>query len=101
MDTTADLAALTASYDEAVAAIGRAAADAHAQVDGESSSLRAFVAQEGTRPPLIPVPVDEPPPYVPPPAAANANALIPDTPLVDAPIANSSLAFDDAPLWQS
>jgi hypothetical protein len=32
---------------------------------------------------------------------ANANALIPDTPLVDIPTPPSSSAFDDAPLWQS
>ena len=65
--------------------------------------------QPAGRPPLIAdVPVDEPPPYVPPPVAPSANALIPDTPLVDAAspsrrrAALAELTFDDdAPLWQS
>ena len=43
-------------------------------------------------------PIDEPPPYIPPPSAPSVHALIPDTPLVESPTA----AFDDdAPLWQS
>ena len=74
---------------------------AHAQIDGD---LHALVELGGppARPPLIPgVPVEEPPPYVPPPSVTAHNALIPDTPLLDSPLSNSSLAFDDAPLWQS
>jgi hypothetical protein len=102
-DATAHLNALASAYDAAVAEIGRAAQSAHAQIDGDLSALQQLAGSANTRPPLIPnVPIDEPPPYVPPPPSAQShNALIPDTPLVDSPLSNSSLAFDDAPLWQS
>ena len=102
VDTMPHLEALAASLEEAKAAVVRAAGAAHAQIDGDLEALRQFTAAPA-RPPLIPgVPIEEPPPYVPPaPSADSHNALIPDTPLVDSPLSNSSLAFDDAPLWQS
>jgi hypothetical protein len=50
---------------------------------------------------LADVPIDDIPPYVPPPSFGAENALIPDTPLIDGSLANASLAFDDAPLWQN
>jgi hypothetical protein len=93
-------AALAQQFETALAEISATANAARASLDGEVAALQAQaqpVAAE--RPPLIPnVPVDEPPPYVPPPPTPSARALIPDTPLVEAPAA----AFDDdAPLWQS
>jgi hypothetical protein len=102
-DAAAHFAALRSSYDDAIAEVGRVAKAAHAQIDGDLASLQSVAAPVATRPPLIAnVPIDEPPPYVPPPPSAlSHNALIPDTPLVDSPLSNSSLAFDDAPLWQS
>jgi hypothetical protein len=102
-DATAHLGALTAAYDDAIAEIGRAAQAAHAQIDGDFAAIASIAGPSASRPPLIPnVPIDEPPPYIPPPPSSlSHNALIPDTPLVDSPLSNSSLAFDDAPLWQS
>jgi hypothetical protein len=101
MEFAAHLEELAQSYEAALAQIATAAQAAHARIDGD---LEALAQLSGTgRPALIrDVPIDEPPPYVPPPSAAAPNALIPDTPLVDAPAAGaSSIAFDDAPLWQS
>jgi len=101
MDATVHLAALASAYTAALEEIAQAAQNAHAQIDGD---LQALVELGGppSRPPLIAgVPVEEPPPYVPPPSVPARNALIPDTPLVDSPLSSSSLAFDDAPLWQS
>jgi len=103
MEATQHFDALASSYEEAKAELGRAAQAAHAQIDGDLEALKHLSGPTGARPPLIPgVPFDEPPPYIPPaPSAQSHNALIPDTPLVDSPLSNSSLAFDDAPLWQS
>lgn len=97
---TDHLNALQAKLDQALAAVTASAAAARQVLEGDIQALHALEPQQG-RPPLIPdVPVDEPPPYVPPPSAPAANALIPDTPLVDGAV--SSLAFDDdAPLWQN
>ena len=102
MDSMPHLEALAAGLNEAKAAVAQAAQAAHAQIDGDLETLERLT-RPAERPPLIPgVPVDVPPPYVPPaPSAETSNALIPDTPLVDSPLSNSSLAFDDAPLWQS
>jgi hypothetical protein len=92
--------ALRAALDAALGEITQAADAARAVIDGDIQTLHEMTAVAG-RPPLIAdVPVDEPPPYVPPPMAPSAHALIPDTPLVDSP--GSASAFDDdAPLWQS
>ncbi len=102
MDAMPHLEALAAGLNEAKSGISRAAQAAHAQIDGDLEALQQLTSPPA-RPPLIPgVPIDEIPPYIPPAPSADAgNALIPDTPLVDAPLSNSSLAFDDAPLWQS
>ena len=91
--------ALQAKLDAALAEIGQSADSARAVIDGDIEALHELGSAAG-RPPLIAdVPVDEPPPYVPPPVAPSVHALIPDTPLVDSPV---SAAFDDdAPLWQS
>jgi hypothetical protein len=92
-------AALRAQLDAALSEISAAANESRATIDGDIDALHAL-GQSAGRPPLIAdVPVDEPPPYMPPPMSSSANALIPDTPLVDMPAA---AAFDDdAPLWQS
>jgi hypothetical protein len=97
---TDHLGALQAQLDAALAEVSSSATAARAVLEGDLEALHAMEPQGG-RPPLIAdVPVDEPPPYVPPPSAPAANALIPDTPLVDG--ASSTLAFDDdAPLWQN
>ena len=91
--------ALAQQLQAALAEVTAAANAARASLDGDVAALQALaqpVAAE--RPPLIPnVPVDEPPPYVPPPPTPSARALVPDTPLVEAPAAFD----DDAPLWQS
>ena len=50
---------------------------------------------------LADVPIDDIPAYIPPPSLGAEHALIPDTPLIDGSLANASLAFDDAPLWQN
>lgn len=102
MDAMPHLEALAASLNQAKDVVARGAQAAHAQIDGNLEALHAFTAPP-SRPPLIPgIPIEEPPPYVPPaPNGDSHHALIPDTPLVDAPLSNSSLAFDDAPLWQS
>ncbi len=92
--------ALRQQFDAALAEIGKAAGNSRATIDGDIEALHKF-GQPGGRPPLIAdVPVDEPPPYVPPPVAPSLHALIPDTPLVDAPGAGTPFV-DDAPLWQS
>jgi hypothetical protein len=102
VDGTAHLEALATAYQTALDDVTRAAQAAHAQVDGDLEALAQYGGMSSSRPPLIAnVPIDEPPPYVPPPPTQSHNALIPDTPLVDSPLSNSSLAFDDAPLWQS
>jgi hypothetical protein len=90
--------ALKEQLDAALAEIGKSADTSRAVIDGDIEALHELGQSVG-RPPLIAdVPFDEPPPYVPPPSAPSVHALIPDTPLVDAPLA----AFDDdAPLWQS
>jgi hypothetical protein len=92
-------AALQQQLDAALSAISSAAQESRAAIDGDIEALHA-IGQSAGRPPLIAdVPIDEPPPYMPPPMSSSANALIPDTPLVDFPAAS---AFDDdAPLWQS
>ena len=92
--------ALQQQLDAALAEIGEAADTSRAVIDGDIEALHELGASVG-RPPLIAdVPIDEPPPYIPPPVAPSVHALIPDTPLVEAP--GPSPAFDDdAPLWQS
>jgi hypothetical protein len=93
--------ALKSKLDEALAAIGSAADSTRAVIDGDIQALQEAGSAAG-RPPLIAdVPVDELPPYVPPAAAPSAHALIPDTPLVEAPGASPAFVDDDAPLWQS
>jgi hypothetical protein len=90
--------ALRAQFDTALAEIASAADSARSAIDGDIEALKEAGRPNG-RPPLIAdVPIDEPPPYIPPPAAPSAHALIPDSPLVDSGL---STAFDDAPLWQS
>jgi hypothetical protein len=90
--------ALRQRLDAALAEVGKAAEDSRAVIDGDIQALHEFGQSMG-RPPLIAnVPIDEPPPYIPPPSAPSVHALIPDTPLVE----SSAAAFDDdAPLWQS
>ncbi len=92
------LDALRDAHAAAIAAVASEAGAARSMLDGDIAALRAAAAPPA-RPPVIDVPIDEPPPYVPPPATPSAHALIPDTPLVDAP--PPAAAFDDAPLWQS
>jgi len=93
--------ALQQQLDAALAAIGQAADSTRAVIDGDIEALHELGATVG-RPPLIAdVPVDEVPPYIPPPSAPSVHALIPDTPLVDAGGASSAFVDDDAPLWQS
>jgi hypothetical protein len=91
--------ALQQQLDAALADVGAAADSSRAVIDGDIEALHELGATVG-RPPLIAdVPIDEPPPYIPPPLSSSVHALIPDTPLVDTPAA---AAFDDdAPLWQS
>ncbi len=91
-------AALKQQLDDALAEITSAADSSRSVIDGDIDALNAL-GHVG-RPPLIAdVPVDEPPPYIPPPMSSASNALIPDTPLVDSP--SSPIFDDDAPLWQS
>jgi hypothetical protein len=92
-------AALHQQLDDALAMIAASADASRSVIDGDIETLNSL-SHPATRPPLIAdVPVDEPPPYLPPPISSSAHALIPDTPLVDFPAA---AAFDDdAPLWQS
>jgi len=92
--------ALKTRLDAALAELTHAANAAREVIDGDIQALHEM-SQPAGRPPLIAdVPVDDLPPYVPPPAAHAAHALIPDTPLVEAP--GAAPAFDDdAPLWQS
>jgi hypothetical protein len=92
--------AIQAQFDAAMADVGKAAESTRAVIDGDIEALHELGKSVG-RPALIAdVPVDEPPPYHPPPLAPSMHALIPDTPLVDAP-APSPAFDDDAPLWQS
>jgi hypothetical protein len=99
-DVSAHVAAIGAQYDSAVANITLCADAARRAAEADLAAVHEMLTND--RPPLIAgIPVDEPPPYVPPPLPAAANALIPDTPLLETPAAASSLAFDDAPLWQS
>jgi hypothetical protein len=90
--------ALEAQLDTALAEITSAANASRSAIDGDIEALKEL-GSTNSRPPLIAdVPIDEPPPYLPPPVAPTVNALIPDTPLVD----SGMTAFDDdAPLWQS
>jgi hypothetical protein len=93
------VSALQQKLDAAVAEIAEAAEASRQVIEGDIEALHQLEPQVG-RPPLIAdVPVDEPPPYVPPPSAPAANALIPDTPLLDG--AASPAFDDDAPLWQN
>ena len=88
---------LAAALDE----VAQGADASRAAIDGDIEALHQM-SQTNGRPPLIAdVPFDEPPPYIPPPVAPSAHALIPDTPLVEPGAPSASLAFDDAPLWQS
>ncbi len=91
--------ALKTLLDAALSEVTASATATRDVIDGDIKALNEM-SMPPARPPLIPdVPFDEPPPYIPPPVAPSANALIPDTPLVDSGI---SPAFDDdAPLWQS
>jgi hypothetical protein len=91
--------ALKAQLDAALAEISASATATRDAIDGDIKTLNEMNTPP-SRPQLIPdVPIDEPPPYIPPPVAPSANALIPDTPLLDS---GSLPAFDDdAPLWQS
>jgi len=94
------LEALESRFNSDLTAIRASAESARAAVDGDAASLHAF---SGNGSSYVPPPADftaETPPYVPPPLAYEG-ALIPDTPLIDGPLANQSLAFDDAPLWQN
>lgn len=92
-------AALRRQLDAALAEIGAAADETREAIDGDIQALHEMGHADG-RPPLIAdVPIDEPPPYVPPPVTPSAHALIPDTPLVEPGAA--SVFDDDAPLWQS
>ena len=101
MDSAAQhLEALALARDAALGEIALGAQAAHAQIDGDLGALRGLGGGD-SRPLLADVPLDEPPPYVPPAAATSQGALIADSPLVDTTLSNSSLAFDDAPLWQS
>ena len=95
-------AALEARYNEDLAALSSAADAARAAVDGDLSAIRTFAGNGSLDPAdlLADIPMDDLPAYV-PPSLSSEYALIPDTPLIDSPIANSSLAFDDAPLWQN
>jgi len=95
------LEALEARYNDDLAAIRADAAAARAAVDGDSAALSTFAGNGVRSTILADVPVDDIPPYVPPPALLAEHALIPDTPLIDGSLANPSLAFDDAPLWQN
>jgi hypothetical protein len=93
--------ALQEQLDAALAAVAQAADETRAVIDGDIQALHQLGTNPG-RPPLIAdVPFDEPPPYVPPPVSPSANALIPDTPLVDSPGLAAPFVDDDAPLWQS
>ena len=97
---TGHLHALQDRYDAALGDIVAAADRAREAVDHSAQALRELDGVHA-RPPLIAdVPVDEMPAYVPPVPHVAANALIPDTPLVDSSL-NGAPAFDDAPLWQS
>ncbi len=91
--------ALRSALDAALKEVSVAANASRDALAGDIKALNEL-SQPAARPPLIAdVPFDEPPPYIPPPVAPSANALIPDTPLLDT---GSSPAFDDdAPLWQS
>lgn len=92
--------ALIARHAADVAAIMSAAEGARNALNGSASELRALSGSNGSLPTTLGgLPVDDLPPYVPPPSAHAENALIPDTPLVDAPV--GAPAFDDAPLWQN
>jgi hypothetical protein len=98
MDATAHLEALAGAYEAAMTEVARAAQAAHERVDADLAGLNEVVAA-GARPALMAdVSFDEPSAYVP---SGAYNAAIPDTPLVDSPVSGASLAFDDAPLWQS
>ena len=95
------LQALDSRFNSDVAAIRAAAESAREAVDGDASSLHAFAGSYGsTAGPLGEYTPEAFPPYVPSPLAGEG-ALIPDTPLIDGPLTNQSLAFDDAPLWQN
>jgi hypothetical protein len=95
------LEALEARYNDDLTAIRIAADEARAAIDGDTNALTSF-ASNGVRSTLLAdVPIDDLPAYVPPPPLAAEHALIPDTPLIDGSLANTSLAFDDAPLWQN
>lgn len=93
--------ALQEQLDAALTAVGQAADATRAVIDGDIQTLHELGARTG-RPPLIAdVPYDEPPPYIPPPVAPSVHALIPDTPLLEAPGLAAAFVDDDAPLWQS
>ena len=93
--------ALQQQLDAALAAVSQAADETRAVIDGDIQALHQLGTSSG-RPPLIAdVPFDEPPPYIPPPVAPSAHALIPDTPLLESPGMASAFVDDDAPLWQS
>ena len=92
--------ALQQQLDAALSAVGHAADETRAVIDGDIQALHQMDTSNG-RPPLIAdVPFDEPPPYIPPPMTPSVHALIPDTPLVESPGASQPFD-DDAPLWQS
>ena len=91
--------ALKALLDAGLAEVASSATATRDAIDGDIKALNEM-NMPPARPPLIPdVPFQEPLPYIPPPVAPSANALIPDTPLVDS--GNSPAFDDDAPLWQS
>lgn len=100
--TATHLEALEARYNDDVAALRAAADAARSAVDGDASALRAFSGSDRLDASLLAdIPMDELPPYIPPSHSPSEHALIPDTPLIDAPTSPSSLAFDDTPLWQN
>lgn len=92
------LAALAERHENDLAAISAAAGAARDAIETGATEL---IGRASGRMQLLDVPVDDLPAYIPPPLPASEHALIPDTPLVDTALSNSSLAFDDAPLWQS
>jgi hypothetical protein len=99
--TQPHLEALEGRFNSDMAAIRAAAETARAAVDGDTDALKAFSGAGAARAPL-----DDFLGFggeIPPLAASlgSEGALIPDTPLIDGPLANQSLAFDDAPLWQN
>jgi hypothetical protein len=92
--------ALSARHQADVEAVAAAADGARAAIEGHAGDVGGYAPPVDVTPTIGGMPVDDLPPYVPPPNAHAENALIPDTPLVDGGV-GGSLAFDDSPLWQN